>query len=273
MNTSQSNAAWIIQRAEADAILRTFTEKGLVKNLPELCCYCVARTAAHTDAPVGEVAYRFARTVSKAGTGLKDAKTQKSLQFPLGKDLFFTEQCAQVLRNEDASRVLDRPSERYKALRASLPDDDEVDCFFIPMFLGSEFVLNDEAAEEIKKHIMSDDTMTATKLASTQGLQNSSNKLVALSKPPRLSVESLRHRLEALLQCAEAVLYTSLCVLNLIGPGCLDTHAVRHDDFVAFLPEGTSLALDYANHVAAGWEKPGDPAFVQTGPPVVNGPQ
>lgn len=123
-------------------------------------------------------------------------------------------------------------------------DIEEVDQLLIPALLGGSVPLTVLHASEVRKHILRNDTISATKLLSTYALKD--DVKFAIRTPGLFALSSLRARLNHI---QGAPLFKAMKALGCLGP------AVFSDGDEVTVPrgfrrwKGTSLALIYAKHI------------------------
>lgn len=228
---------WDVDKAKAASLMGVWG-RTLLCELPRMVLFWI-RESDPEEQMSNRLAFLLLRALYETG-GVNVGSDVVVLQ-----DVFSAVKRANSVR--DASLV-DRYRSAYAALETFQSDEyvENVDQILIPALLGGSFMLSAKHAQEVRKHVLSDDVIAATKLLSQLSSRD------AVKFPIRLCEEfAVEGLYERLVHLEPVRLYSALKRFGVVGPfDAAGTSPIK--GFKAYDDE--SLALVYARALDDNFE-------------------
>lgn len=254
------SSQWQSDKLHAAQLL-SVSGQTFLESLPAMLVYWL-HSSLHADScsySEEELAFELLRTVSSTSTKLD-----------LGNDVSILKTLPAILRtvNSIPSNTLRMRYEQAKALLGPDPttessihtaDVAQVDQLLIPALLGGSIPLRVSHAQEVRKHILRDDDVSATKLVAVYSTKTDGEFAARL--PGGFVLDAVIQRLTAATFDTETqqALFGAMKVM-----GCIGETVFQEDERSPAFPsgfkqyKGKSLALEYALAVDQELEAPTD---------------
>lgn len=259
MQSSKSkskSAQWQSDKLHAAQLL-SVSGQTFLESLPAMLAYWLHGSLQDDSCPYSEeeLSFELLRTLSSATTKLD-----------LGNDVSILQTLPAILRtvNSIPTNTLRMRYEQAKALLGPDPTESslhagdiaQVDQLLIPALLGGSIPLRVTHAQEVRKHILRDDDVSATKLVAVYSTKNDGQFAARL--PGGFVLDAVIHRLTSATFDTETqqALFGAMKVLGCIGETVFEEDAGTTHGFKQY--KGKSLALEYALAVDQELEAPTD---------------